>query len=70
MTNVRVSVLYIIFLLLLIWMSRKKGMTRTAEAADEEASAEKLEAATAEGEVQIYKYKVLHLYSVIGHKLI
>ena len=45
-------------------------MTRTAKAADEEASAEKLEAAAAEGEVQIYKYKALHLYSVIGHKLI
>ena len=51
-------------------MSQKKGMTHTAEAADEEASAEKLEAAAAEGEVQIYKYKALHLYSVIGHKLI
>ena len=36
-------------------------MTRTAEAADEKASAEKLEAAAAEGEVQIYKYKALHL---------
>ena len=43
-------------------------MTRTAEAADEEASAEKLEAAAAEGEVQIYIYKALHLYSVIEHK--
>ena len=49
-------------------MSQKKGITHTAEAADEEASAEKLEAAAAEGEVQIYKYKALQLYSVIGHK--